>query len=85
MMILRPICYGFSAARRLILVGMGRESAAGWLPMAIAMGWRPEALGSLNEWNCSGDIMYEGLSLQCCCGVIPVLSRSQVVFGLREI
>ncbi len=85
MMLLRPICYGFNAARRLILVGMGRESVAGWMPMTLTMDWRPEVLGSLNKWDCSADIMYRGLIASVLPRVLPVLSRPQVIFSLREV
>ena len=85
MMLLRPICYGLNAARRLILVGRERELVVARMPMALAMGWRPEVLGSLNKWNSSADIMYRGLIASVLLRVLPVLSRAQAVFSRREV
>jgi hypothetical protein len=55
------------------------------MPITLTMGWRPEVLGSLNKWNSSADIMYRGLIASVLLRVLPVLSRSQVVFSLREV
>jgi hypothetical protein len=55
------------------------------MPMTLAMGWRPKVLGSLNKWNSSADIMYRGLIALVLLRVLPVLSRAQVVFSLREV
>ena len=53
--------------------------------MTLTMVWKPEVLGSLNKWNSSVDIMYRGLIASVLLRVLPVLSRAQVVFSLREV
>jgi len=55
------------------------------MPITLTMGWRPEVLASLNKWNSSADIMYQGLIASVLLRALPVLSRSQVVFSLREV
>ena len=85
MMLLRPICYGLNVARRLILVGRGHKLVAARMPMALAMGWSSEVLDSLNKWSSSADIMYRGLIASVLLRVLPVLSRAQVAFSLREV